>query len=47
LKKNKEKYDLILFDLPGAKSEKMLPLYSLEMFSFIHSALDNGGIFVK
>ena len=47
LRTNTKKYDLILFDLPGIKHDKLLPLYSKEMFSFIFNSLKDDGIFVS
>lgn len=47
LRTNKKKYDLILVDLPGAKHEKLLPLYSVEFFKLIKRALDNDGLVVS
>ncbi len=47
LKNNDKKYDLILFDLPGIKHDKLLPLYSKEMFKFIKNSLKDDGVFVS
>lgn len=42
----KEKYDLIILDLPGLKEDKMLPLYSMEFFSSIKNILNEDGIVI-
>ncbi len=43
MRQNREKYDLILIDLPGIKHDKLLPLYSKEFFTFIKRSLANDG----
>ncbi len=42
----KNKYDLIILDLPGLKEDKMLPLYSKEFFLSIKNILNENGIIV-
>jgi spermidine synthase len=46
LKYNKNKYDLILLDLPGLKEDKLLPLYSREFFLSLNKSLSQKGVLV-
>lgn len=46
LLKNQKKYDVIYFDLPILKNEKLLPLYSQEMYSLINKSLKEDGFLV-
>lgn len=42
----KNKYDLVILDLPGLKEDKMLPLYSKEFFTAIKDTLNEKGIII-
>ena len=46
LRNSSQKYDLILFDLPGVEHDKLSSLYSLEFYNFIHNRLADKGLFV-
>jgi len=43
LQQNDREYDLILLDLPGAKSDDLLHLYSVEFYSMLADRLADGG----
>jgi spermidine synthase len=43
LQQNDREYDLILLDLPGAKSDELLHLYSVEFYSMLAERLADGG----
>jgi len=43
---NKKKYDIIFFDLPILKNEKLLPLYSIEMYTMLFNSLKKDGFLV-
>jgi spermidine synthase len=44
LRTNKKHYDLILLDLPGLKHEKLMPLASVEFYTFLMRALAPDGV---
>lgn len=44
---NKKKYDLIVIDLPGLLTDKLLHLYSEEFFYFLKKSLVNDGYLVN
>ncbi|WP_211250862.1 spermidine synthase [Haladaptatus cibarius] len=46
LQENDKQYDVILLDLPGAKSRKMLGLYSVEFYSMLTNHLSDDGTVV-
>jgi len=46
LQRNDHEYDLILLDLPGAKSDDLLHLYSVEFYSMLADRLTDDGIVV-
>jgi len=46
LKEDNDKYDIILFDLPILKTEKLLPLYSIEMYTMLAKSLKDNGFLV-
>ena len=46
MRENRDTYDLILIDLPGAKHDKLLPLYSRELYTYLSRALSPRGIIV-
>ncbi len=47
LRENNKKYDLILWDLPGLKHDKLLPLYSKEFYALIKSAMKPNALAVS
>ena len=47
LKRNHKKYDLVLWDLPGLKHEKLLPLYSTEFYTLMRRAMNKKGMAVS
>jgi spermidine synthase len=46
LQNNDRKYDIILLDLPGAKNDDLLPLYSVEFYSMLADRLTDHGTVV-
>lgn len=46
LREADETYDLILLDLPGARTDEMLPLYSTEFYALLRSHLAEDGVVV-
>jgi len=46
LQQTDREYDLILLDLPGAKSDELLHLYSVEFYSMLADRLSDDGIVV-
>lgn len=44
LRSTDERYDLILLDLPGARSDDMLPLYSSEFYTQLRTHLTDDGM---
>ena len=46
LKKNKKKYDLIIFDLPGLKNDAISHIFSKETFALANKALLDEGVLV-
>jgi spermidine synthase len=46
LRFNREKYDLVIVDIPGITHDKLSHLYSVEFYSFIHSSLTDRGLAV-
>ncbi|MCU4799277.1 spermidine synthase [Halobacteria archaeon HArc-gm2] len=46
LRTTDERYDLVLVDLPGARSDEMLPLYSTEFYSQLRQHLTDDGVVV-
>lgn len=46
LRNNDKLYDLVILDLPGLKSDKLLSLYSKEFFIFLNRSLKEKGIAV-
>ena len=46
LQQTDKKYDVILLDLPGAKSDDLLNLYSVEFYTMLSEQLSNNGVLV-
>jgi len=46
LRNNDKKYDLIVLDLPGLLSDKLIHFYSEEFFHFVANSLSNTGLVV-
>jgi spermidine synthase len=47
LDNNKKQYDMIILDIPGARSTDSIPLYSLEFYRALHSHLSKDGAVVS
>ncbi len=47
LRHSSQQYDLILVDLPGIQHDKLLPLYSVEFFTFLQHRLKEDGLAVS
>lgn len=46
LQQTDKEYDIILLDLPGAKSDDLLNLYSVEFYTMLNKQLSNNGVVV-
>ena len=47
LRQTDERYDLVLLDVPGARSDDSLPLYSTEFYSLVRDRLTDRGVVVS
>ena len=47
LRRNDRQYDVVLLDLPGARNDEMLPLYSTEFYRLLRGHLTDEGVVVS